>query len=101
MAGPKSGFEQMDDLPEPVETSHLTDADWAEVNRIWRAWQIGGKKELNKVLAELAKTDPIRYLHVMHAYFPQMVTDAVKDSMAEKGMTEDDIRELVRKLESP
>jgi hypothetical protein len=30
-----------------------------------------------------------------------MVREAIKDTMAEVGMTEDDLREMVRKLESP
>jgi len=29
-----------------------------------------------------------------------MVREAIKDTMAEVGMTEDDLREMVRKLES-
>jgi hypothetical protein len=30
-----------------------------------------------------------------------MVREAIKDSMAEAGITEEDVREMVRKLESP
>jgi hypothetical protein len=54
----------------------------------------------NKAIDELA-TDPFRYATVMGAFFPDMIREAIKDSMAEVGMTEDDVRELVRKLESP
>ena len=46
-------------------------------------------------------SDPIRFMVVMGAFSPDMVREAVKDSMAESGMTEEDVRELVKKLESP
>jgi hypothetical protein len=51
-------------------------------------------------LAELA-TDPIRYMHIMGAIFPDMVREIISDGMAEIGITEEDLRELIRKLESP
>jgi hypothetical protein len=37
----------------------------------------------------------------MAAYFPTEIANAIRDRMAEIGMTEEDLRELVRKLESP
>jgi hypothetical protein len=39
-------------------------------------------------------------VHIMGAVFPEMVRETIKDSMAEIGMTEQDLRELGRKLES-
>jgi len=36
----------------------------------------------------------------MGAFFPDMVREAIKDQMAETGMTEDELAELIRKLES-
>jgi hypothetical protein len=47
------------------------------------------------------KDDPVRYIRVAGAFFPDMVREAIKDSMAEAGITEEDVREMVRKLESP
>ena len=38
---------------------------------------------------------------MLGAFFPETVREAFKDQMAKKGATEDDIRELIRKLESP
>jgi hypothetical protein len=35
----------------------------------------------------------------MGAFFPDMVRETIKDHMAEIGMTEDDLRELIQKLE--
>ena len=37
----------------------------------------------------------------MGAFYQNEVREAIKDQMAEIGMTEEDLRELVRKLESP
>lgn len=91
-----------DDDPLGVEdSSNLTDADWAEINRWRQAYAIGGQKALSGVMEETSKSSPERYLTVLAAFFPDMVREAVKDSMAEIGMDEQDLRELVRKLESP
>jgi hypothetical protein len=87
--------------PEPVDTSHLTDADWAEISRLRRTWETGGTKAMLKAMKDLAEADPIRYIHVVAAYFPETVRETIKDAMAEKGMTDDDLRKLIRKLESP
>jgi hypothetical protein len=38
---------------------------------------------------------------VLAAFHPRMVREAMKDTIADLGMTEDDVRELVKKLESP
>jgi hypothetical protein len=87
--------------PELVDTSHLTDADWAEINRLKRAWQTGGSAALSKAMGELATANPGRFMSVMAAYFPTDVREVIKDEMAERGMTEEDLRELIRKLERP
>lgn len=61
---------------------------------------LGGNKALSTAIGELSK-DPFRYTSVMAAFFPDMIREAIKDSMAEIGMTEQDVRELLRRLESP
>jgi hypothetical protein len=38
---------------------------------------------------------------VISAFFPKEAAEKLKDEMAETGMTLDDLRELLRKLESP
>jgi hypothetical protein len=38
---------------------------------------------------------------VLGALFPDLVREAIKDKMAESGITEEDLRELIRKLENP
>ena len=49
-------------------------------------------------MGRLAK-DPFAYVRVMGALFPDIVRENIKDMMAERGMTEEDSRELIRKLE--
>jgi hypothetical protein len=85
---------------EVVDPSELSDADWAAINKLWRAQEDGGQNGLSKALDELG-SDPIRYMKVIGALFPDMVREAIRDEMAEAGMTEEDLREMVRKLESP
>jgi hypothetical protein len=86
---------------EVVDPSGLSDADWAEINSLRRSYTEGGKRALNKHMAALAKDNPIRYAAVIGAFFPEMLREAIRDSMAEQGISEDDLRELIRKLESP
>jgi hypothetical protein len=50
---------------EVVDSSHLTDADWAEINKLKRAYETGGMKALSKAMDELAAGDPIIALHVL------------------------------------
>ena len=45
------------------------------------------------------KDDPVRYVRVIGAFYPDMIREEIKDSMAERGITEEDIRELIQKLE--
>jgi hypothetical protein len=57
-------------------------------------------KGTGSALMKLA-ADPIRYLTVIGAFFPEMVREAVLDWLAEVGMTQDDLRGLIRELEKP
>lgn len=81
---------------EVADSSGLTDADWAEINKLRKAYETGGRKALRKAFDELSK-----YARVVGALYPDEIRESIKDAMAEKGMTEEDIRELIRKLESP
>lgn len=82
---------------EIADTSGLTDRDWAEINKLKQAWEAGGQRALNKAVDNLA-ADPIRYMTIIGAFFPQMVTDAIKDEMAEKGVTVEEVRALMEKV---
>ena len=90
-----------DDPLKVQDTSNLTDADWAEINRWKRAYQAGGKAKLDQIMADLAKDDPIRHMTVVAAFWPDMAREMIRDEMAANGMDEQDLRDLIRKLESP
>jgi hypothetical protein len=82
---------------EVVDPSGLTDADWADINRLKKLYETGGRDALSKALAELGESDPVRSMRVLHALFPNTVREALKDSLAEEGITEEELRELIRK----
>jgi hypothetical protein len=76
------------------DTSLLTDSDWAEINKLKRAYDEGGSKALSKALEELKK-DPVRAFRIMAAFYPEKMREVAKDIIAELGMTEEDFRELL------
>jgi hypothetical protein len=41
----------------------------------------------------------IRYAVVIGAFYPDMMRETIRDQMAEAGITEEDLRELIQKLE--
>jgi hypothetical protein len=69
---------------EVVDTTGLTDADWAEINKSKNAYDVGGQKALSAALDDLAK-DPSRTARVLGALFPDLVREATKDKMAPRG----------------
>jgi hypothetical protein len=82
------------------DTSRLTDTDWAEINKLKRAYDLGGEKELVKALERL-KQDPVRAVRVLGAFFPHKINEALKDAAADMGMTAEDWKEMLRKFERP
>ncbi|MGK7056890.1 hypothetical protein AB4853_10450 [Bradyrhizobium sp. 1050_B9_N1_2] len=90
-----------DNFLEIADPSNLTDADWAEINNLRRAHESGGAAALNQALEKLRERDAFRYFTVVGAFFPNELREAVKDEMANRGVTDEDLRVLVRKLESP
>jgi hypothetical protein len=87
-------------VQEVADTSGLTDADWLEINKLADAFDAAKKDALANALGELAK-DPVRYVRIIGAIYPDMMRDAIRDNMAAHGITEDDLRELIRTLEGP
>ena len=85
---------------EVVDTTGLADADWAEINKLKKAHDTGGQKALSAALDALGK-DPIQASRVIGALWPDLVRETIKDQLAERGITEEDLRELIRKLENP
>jgi hypothetical protein len=82
-------------------TSGLTDADWAEINKLKRAYDSGGDEELMKAMEKLTQDDPVRAVRVWGAFFPHRMREALKDKMAEMGMTLEDLKEMIQKFEPP
>ena len=84
-----------------VQTSWLTDADWVEINKLKRAYERGGQKAFWAAADKLGETDPFRWTNVVGAFFPNELREILKDEMAERDMTEEELRELLRKSERP
>src|SRR5262245_10084774 len=82
-----------------VDDSGLTDADWAAVNRVNRACELGGAIAFWE---ELEKLDDVPLqLRVLGAFFPELLRAVIEEEMTEHGLTVDDWREAERKAESP
>ena len=81
------------------DTTGLTDADWAEINKLRNAHKNGGAKAVKRVMQQLLAKDVIQYVRVIAAFYPDMVRETIRDQMAEAGITEEDIRELLQKAE--
>jgi hypothetical protein len=79
------------------DSSGLTDADWAEINKLREAAK-RGTRAVKSAIAALS-ADPVMYVRVMGAFFPDDIREAIRDEMAESGMTAEDLRELIAKLE--
>jgi hypothetical protein len=52
-------------------------------------------------MATLSEADPVRATRVVGAFFPDLVRETVRDLLAEKGITVEDLREMLQKLENP
>ncbi len=83
-----------------VDPSYVSAADWAEINKLKRAWEAGGSEGLKRAIAELFK-DPTTATRIMAAFYPERVAETIKDEMAEVGMTKEESEELMRKLQRP
>ena len=85
---------------EIADPSSLTDADWASLNALRRAYERKGSNDFSAELKKLAH-DPLRYVRVVGAIFPDMIRESIRDVLADKGITPDDLREIIRKREKP
>jgi hypothetical protein len=81
------------------ETSSLTDADCAGLDKLRAAYQHGGQKGLLGAVHELA-TNADQYQRLIGATFPDVVHDPIKEEMAAIGISEEELQALLRKLAS-
>jgi hypothetical protein len=70
------------------------------INSLRRTYDRGGAKALSVSLKKLV-ADPIRYVRVMEAFFPDMIREKIRDMLAEEGITREDLEEIVRTQERP
>src|SRR5262245_18571720 len=79
-----------------VDTSDLDDGDWAVINRLKGTYETDGQEAF---CAEIQKLydDPVRHVKALCAFFPTEMTEALKDGLAEAGITPDEAREMLRK----
>ena len=82
-----------------VDVSGLTDADWTGINQVMRACEAGGFEVFWDEIEKLG--DPARQIKVAGAFFPDLIREALKDEMAEQGITQDDLKELLGSVKSP
>ena len=76
-----------------VDMSGLTDADWAAINKVIRAC---ANRDLELLRDEIDKLgDPARQIKVAMAFLPDLIREALKDEMAEQGITQEDLKEFL------
>jgi hypothetical protein len=65
-----------------VDTSGLTDADWAVIDRVNRACELGGAAAF---WDELEKLDNVSLqLRVVGAFFPELIREVIEEEMTEQ-----------------
>src|SRR5438045_1313242 len=82
-----------DEVPDPTG---MTDADWAELNKLKAAYESGEAKRCRR---PWLGADPVRYVRVVGALFPEVVSERLRDLLAERGITEEDLRQMLREAE--
>ena len=63
-------------LDGPEDTDGLTDADWAEISRVKKAYTKGGADAFWLAIDMLTEDDVVLSLRVVGAFFPQLVTES-------------------------
>jgi hypothetical protein len=84
---------------EVVDASGLTDADWTSINKVSCAYDADSFEAFWDEIDKLG--DPSLKIRVAAAFFPDLIREEIKDEMAKQGITAEDLRELLRKWESP
>ena len=83
------------------DTSHLTDADWATINKLVRTLRSDGIKALEKETRALRDENPVRFYTIMHAFSPRKTLEIIRDVAADLGVTEQEAKEMAQRMNSP
>lgn len=86
---------------EVVDPSNLSDADWAELNRLQEIHTNSGPEVSGVAFDELTERNPLQSIRILLALSPTGTMEAFKDVLASKGMTHQDLIEAIRNMESP
>ena len=82
-----------------VDTSDLDDGDWAAINQLKRIYEINGPDAFWAAIQKLYDDDPVRHVKSLCAFFPAEMSEAVKDSLADAGITREEAYEMLRKAQ--
>jgi len=77
-------------------TSPFSDADWAAINKLKRAYDSNGMRGLNNEFDELIEDDPVRAFRVMSVFFPRRTREALEEVIANM-----DVKEMLELLDPP
>jgi hypothetical protein len=86
---------------EVVDSSGLLDADWAEINRFRETLLNSGPDALAIAFDELSERDVSQSARILMALFPSVIREITRDVLANNGITEQDLHDAIRNLESP
>ena len=81
------------------DSSNLTDGDWTEIERWQRAYCQGGIARLYQVMDRLAARNSACHVRLVEAFWPETVRQTIWDQFLQAGMRQDDVADLMRKLE--
>jgi hypothetical protein len=85
---------------EPEDSSILTDADWATLNELLQKYH-RKPKGLQRAFVKLGIENPECFIRLYAAFHPAKAREAILDANAALGYNDDDIREMIRNVESP
>src|SRR5262245_1046754 len=77
-----------------IDTSNLTDADWAAIERVNRACELGGSAAF---WHELESFDDLSLqLRVVGAFFPDVISEMIEEEMTEHDLTMKKLRKALK-----
>jgi hypothetical protein len=90
------GRSMVEESDNRIDTSRFTNADWAALEKLRDAHAVGGKEAVKAAMREIERTDLVAYIRIIGAYFPDHLREVLRDAMFERGMTAEELRELIQ-----